>query len=67
MTQLALYTLTRGLQSIGKYGFYHVKSGPRIPKNPDFFKNRKNHPKGKNSKTSRNMPKLAICPSTRGL
>ena len=35
--------------------------GPRIPKN------RKNHPKSKNSKTSRDMPKLAIRPSTRGL
>ena len=41
--------------------------GPRIPKNPNFLKNRKNHPKHKNSKMSRNIPKLAIRPSTRGL
>ena len=41
--------------------------GPRIPKNPIFLKNGKNHPKRKNSKTSRDMPKLAIRPSTRGL
>ena len=35
---------------------------------PDFFlKNGKNHPKRKNSKMSRNMPKLAIRPSARGL
>ena len=34
---------------------------------PNFFQNGKNHPKRKNSKTFRNMPKLAICPSTRGL
>ena len=43
------------------------KGGPRILKNPIFFLNGKNHPKRKNSKTSRNMPKLAIHPSTRGL
>ena len=41
--------------------------GPRIPKNPIFLKNGKNHQKLKNSKTSRDMPKLAIHPSTRGL
>ena len=41
--------------------------GPRIPENPIFLKNGKNHPKRKNSKTSRDMAKLAICPSTRGL
>ena len=41
--------------------------GPRIPKNPIFLKNGKNHPKRKNSKTSRDMPKLAIRLSTRGL
>ena len=40
--------------------------GQRIPKNPIFLKNGKNHPKRKNSKISRNRPKLAICPSTRG-
>ena len=34
---------------------------------PNFFLNGKNHPKHKNSKTSRDMPKLAIRPSTRGL
>ena len=34
---------------------------------PDFFEKRqKNHSKRKNSKTSRNMPKLAIRPLTRG-
>ena len=32
-----------------------------------FFFNGKNHRKRKNSKTSRNMPKLAIRPTTRGL
>ena len=32
-----------------------------------FFEKRKNHPKRKNSKMSRDMPILAICPSTRGL
>ena len=34
---------------------------------PNFFEKRKNHPKRKNSKTPRDMPKLAIYPSTRGL
>ena len=34
---------------------------------PNFFFYGKNHPKCKNSKTSRYMPKLAIRPSTRGL
>ena len=34
---------------------------------PIFLKNGKNHPKCKKSKTSRNMPKLAIRPLTRGL
>ena len=43
------------------------QGGPRIPKNPIFLKNGKNHPKRKNSKTSRDMPILAIYPSTRGL
>ena len=32
---------------------------------PKLFEKRKNHPKRKNLKTSRNMPKAAICPSTR--
>ena len=32
--------------------------GPRIPKNLIFWKNGKNHPKGKNSKTSRDMPEV---------
>ena len=43
------------------------EGGPRIPQNPIFLKNGKNHPKRKNSKMSRNMPKLAIHPLTRGL
>ena len=43
------------------------EGGPRIPQNPIFLKSGKNHPKRKNSKTSRNMPKLAIHPSTTGL
>ena len=43
------------------------ENGPRIPKNPIFLKNGKNHPKRKNSKTSRDLPILAIYPSTRGL
>ena len=34
---------------------------------PKFFFNGKNNPKRKNSKTSRDMPKFAIYPSTRGL
>ena len=34
---------------------------------PNFFEKRKNHSKRKNSKTSRNMPKLAIRSLTRGL
>ena len=41
--------------------------GPRIADNPNFLKNGKNHPKHKNSKKSRDMPILAIYPSTRGL
>ena len=41
--------------------------GPRIPQTPIFKKNGKNYPKRKNSKMSRNLPKLAICPLTRGL
>ena len=40
--------------------------GPIIAKNPIFLKNGKYHPKRKNSKTSRDMPKLAIYPSTIG-
>ena len=43
------------------------EGGPRIPQNLIFLKNGKTHPKRKNSKTSRNMPKLGIRPSTRGL
>ena len=34
---------------------------------PNFFEKRKKLSKRKNSKTSRDMPKLAIHPSTRGL
>ena len=34
----------------------------RIPQNPIFLKTEKNYSKRKNSKTSRNMPKLAMCP-----
>ena len=41
--------------------------GPRIPENQKKWKNGKNHPKRVNSKTSRDMPILAIYPSTRGL
>ena len=41
--------------------------GPRISKNQIFLKNGINHQKRKTSKTSRDMPKLAIHPSTRGL
>ena len=43
------------------------EGGPRITKNPIFSKNGKNQQKNKNSETSRNMTKLAIHPSTRGL
>jgi hypothetical protein len=35
--------------------------------NPKKIKNGKNNPKRKNSKTSRDMPKLAIHPLTSGL
>ena len=41
--------------------------GPRIPQNLIILKNGKNHLKRKNSKTSRDMPKLAIRPLTRVL
>ena len=34
---------------------------------PELFEKQKNHPKRKYSKTSRNMPNLAIHPSARGL
>ena len=37
------------------------------PQNPIFFVNGKNHQKHKNSEMSKNMTKLAIRPSTRGL
>ena len=39
----------------------------KITPKPFFLKNGKNHPKRKNSKMSRNIPKLAIRPLTRGL
>ena len=38
--------------------------GPRIPINPIFLKNGKNHQKCKNSKMSRDMSKLALRPLT---
>ena len=41
--------------------------GPRIPKNPIFLEKQKKSPKTQNSKTSRDIPKLAIRPLTRGL
>ena len=41
--------------------------GGWIPKKSFFLKNGKNHSKRKNSKTSRDMPKLAICTLTRCL
>ena len=44
-----------------------LEGGPRIPQNPIFLTSGKNHSKRKNSKTSRNKPKLAIYPLTRGL
>ena len=43
------------------------QGGPSTPKNHFFLKNGKNHSKRKNSKMSRDMPKLAIYPLTRGL
>ena len=43
--------------------FCWTKNTPK----PDFFEKRKKSSKRKNSKTSRNNPKLAIRPSTRGL
>ena len=39
----------------------------KYPKTIFFLKNGKNHTKGKNSEMFRNMTKLAIRPSTRGL
>ena len=41
--------------------------GPRIPPNPNCLKNRKIIQNAKTQKMSRNMPKLAIRPSTRDL
>ena len=41
--------------------------GPRIPQNLIFKKHRKNNPKSEKLKKSRNMPKLAKNPLTRGL
>ena len=41
--------------------------GQRILQNPIFLKNRKNHPKRRNSNKSRNISKLAIHPLTRAL
>ena len=43
------------------------QGGPRIHKNQKKIKNGKNNPKRKNSKMSKDMPKLAIYPLTRGL
>ena len=63
MQKLAIRPLTRGL--VHQEAWF--QGGPRIPKNLNGLKNRKNHPKCKNSKTSKNMPRLAICPLTRGL
>ena len=40
-----------------------IVGGTKNTSKPDIFgKRKKNHPKCKNSKTSRNMPKLAIHP-----
>ena len=44
-----------------------LEGEPRTPENPIFLKNGKNNQKRNNSETSRNMTKLAIRPSTRGL
>ena len=38
-----------------------------VPQNQIFFEKQKNHANCKTSETSRNMPKLAIRPATRGL
>ena len=64
MPKLAIRSLTRGLYSIGKGGFWVDQE---YPKTLIFLKKGKNHPKRKNSKTSREMQKLAIHPLTRGL
>jgi hypothetical protein len=41
--------------------------GPRIPKKPIFFERWKKPQKTQKLKKSRDMPKLAIRPSTRGI
>ena len=49
------------------YGRRRISRPMRIVGPIQFWKNGKNHPKRKNSNMSRDMTKLAILPSTRGL
>ena len=64
MPKLAIHPLTRGLLSIGKCGFLVDQE---YPQKPIFLKTLKIIQNAKNQKTSRDMPKLAIRPLTRGL
>ena len=64
MPILAIYSSTRGLQSTGKRSYIIFLQRPQ---NQKIFQNAKNHWNGKNPKTPRDMPILAIRPSTRGL
>ena len=54
------------LDRCGQQHQYHGRVDQEYPKT-HFFLNEKNHLKQKNSKTNRDMPKLEIYPSTRGL
>ena len=53
------------LDRCGQQHQYHGRVDQEYPKSQFFFEKRKNHPKPKNPKTSRDMPKLAIYPLTR--
>ena len=76
---MKLLQAVKNIVSLIKVSFKNLKYGRQsisrplrivapIPQNTEFFEeNKKNHEKRKTSKTSRNMPKLAINPSTRGL
>ena len=61
MPKLATRPSIRGLYAIRKRGF---RVDQEYPKTQIVLKTEKNHPK---LKTSRNMPKFAIHPLTRGL
>ena len=71
MQKLAIRPLTRGLLSFGKRGFHHITMLPKKRfscKTEKIIQNKKKyHSKRKDSKTTRNMLTLEICPLTRGL